>query len=80
MSIMEIKVKPHAQASKLECTDGKWIAHVKSTPEKGRANAEVITLLALWFKLPKAKITIKCGARSRVKLVNIEQTDRCSAQ
>ena len=71
--VLSVKVKPNARASRLEeLADGSWIAHLKAPPIDGKANAELITLLAKHFGCPKSSVIIKSGAASRVKQVRID--------
>ena len=52
--------------------DGTFIAHVKSSPVDGRANDELIELVARQFGCSKAAVSIKSGASARTKLLRIE--------
>jgi uncharacterized protein (TIGR00251 family) len=70
MKTIQVKVKPNARASSLEETDGVWLAQLKSPPVDGKANAELIALVAERFGCRKAQVTIKSGASGRMKLVN----------
>ena len=73
MKTLSVKVKPNARASRLEQDgDGSWLAHLKSPPVDGRANAELIALIAERFGCRKAQVSIKSGAGGRMKLVRIE--------
>ena len=75
MAILQIKVKPTARESTLALlADGSWQACIKSPPIEGRANQELVALVARRFKLPKARVTIKSGASGRIKLVHIDDT------
>jgi len=70
--ILQVKVKPNARASSLERhDDGTWHAQLKSPPVDGKANAELIALVAERFRCRKADVTIKAGASGRTKLVHI---------
>jgi len=74
---MRVKVKPGSRESALEqAGDGTWIARLKSPPVEGRANAELIALVARRFGRPKAAVTIKGGASGRTKLLKIELPSR----
>jgi uncharacterized protein (TIGR00251 family) len=74
MPVIRVKVKPNAKASALEqAADGSWFAQLKSPPVDGKANAELIALVAKHFGCRKANVTIKSGASGRMKLVEIEQ-------
>jgi uncharacterized protein YggU (UPF0235/DUF167 family) len=44
---------------------------VKAAPEKGRANAELETVLARWLELPSSSIQVSGGHKSRTKTVLI---------
>jgi len=44
---------------------------VKSAPEKGKANAELIKFLAKEFSVPKENIEIISGKADRIKLIRI---------
>lgn len=73
MRILQVKVKPNARESALnEQPDGTWLATLKSPPVDGKANAELIGLVAERFGCRKAQVTIKAGAGGRRKLVKIE--------
>ena len=72
MKTLQIKVKPNARTSSLEEADGVWLAQLKSPPVDGKANAELIGLVAEKFGCRKAQVTIKVGASGRVKLVQIK--------
>ncbi len=71
--IIQIKVKPRARVSMLEERDGMWEARLKSPPVEGRANAELVGLVARRFDCPRRAVTIKSGGAGRLKLVRIEQ-------
>lgn len=73
MMILRIKVKPKARVSSLvQEADGNWTARVKSPPVDGKANAELLALVADRFRCPKSAVSIKSGASGRSKLVKIE--------
>jgi len=68
-----VKVKPNARASALtQEPDGTWIARVKAPPVDGKANAELIRLVASHFRCPKSAVTIKSGASGRMKRIEVD--------
>ena len=70
--IIQIKVKPNSRASLLEQKeDGTWLAQIKSPPVDGKANKELIALVAKHFKCHRSEVSIKTGGSSRIKLVQI---------
>jgi uncharacterized protein len=72
MQVLQIKVKPNARTSSLvQAEDGSWLAQIKALPVDGKANAELVALVAKQFGCAKARVTIKSGASGRMKLVSI---------
>ncbi len=68
-----VKVKPNSKQQKvIYAEDGSLIVHLKSPPVDGKANQELIELLAGEFKVSKSAIHIKTGAVSRQKLIEID--------
>jgi len=71
--VIRVKVKPQSRASTLEQTaDGSWTAQLVAPPVDGKANAELVALVARHFGCAKSAVSIKSGAASRMKLVRIE--------
>jgi uncharacterized protein YggU (UPF0235/DUF167 family) len=72
MRTIQVRVKPNARASELEqASDGTWQARLKAAPVDGKANAELIALVARHFGCPRAAVSIRHGATGRIKLVQI---------
>jgi uncharacterized protein len=70
--IIQVKVTPRARESSLaQAPDGTWVAKLKSPPVDGKANAELIALVAEHFECRKSAVSIKAGASGRMKLVQI---------
>jgi uncharacterized protein len=66
-------VKPRARTSELtQAADGTWVAKLKAPPVDGKANEELVALVAERFQCRKAAVTIKSGAAGRTKLVKVE--------
>lgn len=71
--IIQVKVTPRARESSLtQAADGTWVAKLKSPPVDGKANAELIALVAEQFRCSKAAVSIKAGATGRRKLIKID--------
>ena len=69
---LTVRVKPNAGTSKLEqAPDGTWLARLKSPPVDGKANEELVALVAERFGCRKADVRIKAGASGRTKLIRI---------
>lgn len=69
---LQVRVKPNARQSLLvQAEDGSWLAQIKSPPVDGKANAELIALVAETCGCRKAAVSIRSGASGRMKLVDI---------
>lgn len=73
MTKILVKVKPNARTSEIEqLSDGSWQARLKSPPAEGKANAELLQLVAKHFGVPKSRVTLKSGQSGRTKFVQID--------
>jgi len=71
--LLDVKVKPRARTSSLvQIPDGTWQAQLKSPPVDGKANDELIGLVAKHFRCPKSAVSIRLGTTGRRKVVQIE--------
>ena len=72
--LLQVKVKPNARTSELvQEADGTWLAKLKSPPVDGKANEELVALIAEHFQCRKSAVSIKAGASGRMKLVKVER-------
>jgi len=67
--ILKIKVKPNSSKSFFDSNLN--LAFLKSSPEKNKANLELIKLLAKHFKVSSSQVKIIKGLTSREKVVEI---------
>ncbi len=73
--ILRVKVRPNSRESQLvQLEGGDWSARLKSPPVEGKANQELIALIAAHFRCSKSSVTIRSGASGRVKLVSINRS------
>lgn len=71
--LLTVKVKPAARTARLvEGADGVWLASLRSPPVDGKANAELVAMIARQFDCPRSAVSIKSGAGARLKRVRIE--------
>lgn len=71
--VLQVRVKPRAKVSELsQSADGTWIARLKAPPVDGKANEELVGLVAEAFRCRKTAVTIKSGAAGRTKLITVE--------
>ena len=74
---LRIAVKPRSRVSELApLDDGTWRARLKAPPVDGKANAELIQLVAGHFGVPKSAVTIMAGAASRIKRVIVNNVNK----
>lgn len=70
---LNFTVKPNARQSVIHALpDGTYRAELKAQPVDGKANEELIRLVAEFFKVRKAQVSIKSGAAGRSKRIVIE--------
>jgi uncharacterized protein len=71
---IQVKVKPNARTSELaQQPDGTWLAHIKAPPVDGKANEELIGLVARQFGVAKSAVEIRSGGSGRLKLIRIAE-------
>ena len=71
--VIQVKVKPRSKVGSLEQAEGgTWLARIKAPPVDGKANKELIALVAARFHCSRSAVSIKSGASGRMKLVQIE--------
>ena len=71
--LLRVRVKLYARNSSLvQAADGTWLATLRSPPVDGKANQELVALVAEHFRCHKAAVAIKAGASGRTKLVKVE--------
>ena len=72
---MELRVKVIPKSSRSEIVgamaDGTLRVKIAAAPEKGKANDELIALVAEHFRCRKSAVQIKAGASGRTKLVSV---------
>ncbi len=68
-----VKVKPGSRQQKIETgADGVTTVWLKSPPVDGKANAELIELLARTYGVGKSRVRICTGTSARLKRVDID--------
>ena len=71
MSVVTVKVIPKSGRLQLKFDGDTLKVWLKSAPEDGKANAELVRILAKKFKIPRTDIQIVRGLSSRNKNVDI---------
>ena len=70
---LKVKVQPRARQQQVQkIGEMEYTVRVLSPPAEGKANKEVIELLASHFHLPPSRVKILKGKKSRQKIVILE--------
>ena len=70
--VISVRAKPRSSISSLEAeASGIWIARLRSSPVDGKANVELIGLVAKHFGCPRSSVAVISGTSARLKLVRI---------
>ena len=78
---LRLRVAPGARRSEIIGRHGDaWRVRVSAAPERGRANDELLELLARTLELPRPQLTLVSGATSRDKLVRLDGIDAAEAE
>ena len=73
LRLIMVKVQPRAKRREVAADeDGALTVKVLAAPDRGRANAEVLELLAEHLGLPVSRMRIVRGEKSRHKLVAVD--------
>jgi hypothetical protein len=74
--IVRVRVTPKSSLDAIEgiavTADGPALkARVRAAPSEGEANGALERLVARWLDVPKTRVTVTAGTRSRVKTLEI---------
>ncbi|WP_041527336.1 DUF167 domain-containing protein [Paracoccus aminophilus] len=70
--VIEVRVTPRASRNAVSCEGGVIKVTVTTVPEGGKANAEVVRLLAKALGIAKSRLTLLRGASGRDKVFRID--------
>jgi uncharacterized protein YggU (UPF0235/DUF167 family) len=74
--IIEVKVVTRAKVEKVEMRpNGSLKVWVRSAPERGKANARVVELLAEYYHKPKKCFLITQGKKSAHKIIFVDSAN-----
>jgi uncharacterized protein (TIGR00251 family) len=68
---LEVRVIPNARKNELSRRDGQWTLRLNAPAIDGRANRAAIEFLAAFLHVPKSKVTLVVGEKSRHKIFEI---------
>jgi uncharacterized protein (TIGR00251 family) len=70
--LIRVRVTPNAkEANVVKVDEGNFEVKVDERAVGGRANARLLELLSKHFNVPKSRVTIVRGAKSRDKIVQV---------
>ncbi|MBI5196515.1 MAG: DUF167 domain-containing protein [Nitrospirae bacterium] len=70
---ISVAIKPKSRVEKVEKTNSGYIVHVKEQPIENKANTALIKALAGYFDVPKSRVEIVSGIKSKQKIVEIRE-------
>ena len=71
---LRVKVQPNARRQEIrETGKHEYSVRVLAPPSEGKANKEVIKIIASHFQLPLSRVRIIKGQKSRQKLIVLER-------
>ena len=65
-------VKPNARQNKIEQMENGYVIWTKEPPFQDKANKAVIELVSEYFNIPKSKISIVSGLKSKRKIIDLK--------
>ena len=72
---IQVIAHPKSKQVKIECKDNVYHIYTTKIPEKGKANAAIIDLISEHFRLPKSKIELTSGEKSKRKTFKLYMED-----
>jgi uncharacterized protein YggU (UPF0235/DUF167 family) len=70
---LAVRLTPGGGADRIEgVADGVLRARVAARPVDGAANEALLRLLADALNVPRSRVSLRSGARSRVKVIEVE--------
>lgn len=72
---VRVKVRPKSRENKIVevMEDGTLKVRIKAAPEKGKANKELIKVLAKKYSVKKSEVEIVSGKTDQIKLIKINK-------
>lgn len=70
--VIEVRVTPRASRNGVTLDEGRVRVAVTTVPEGGKANADVIKLLAKSLGIAKSRLTLLRGATGRDKVLRVD--------
>lgn len=69
---INVRIKPRSSRGKVEKTESGYVVYVTEPPVENKANKALVEALSGHFDVPKSRIRIVAGLKSKNKIVEIE--------
>ena len=69
---ISILVKPNAKQNKIEKSNKGYLIWTQSPPTENKANQSVVKLLSEYLNIPKSRISIVAGLKSKRKIIDVK--------
>jgi uncharacterized protein len=81
MARITVTVSPGSARTELVGRHGEgWKARIAAPPERGRANAELVELLANALAVPRSSVRVVAGLAAKTKVVEVEDLAAAEAE
>jgi len=70
---IKVTVKPHSKTVGLDLSaDGSLVVRVREPARENKANEAAIAALAEYYRVPRSRVHLVAGSRSRHKVMEVE--------
>ena len=74
--LLSVRLTPKASSDRVDglgtgANGPHLMARVRAVPDKGKANAALLEVIAAWLGVPKAAVRLHTGGKSRLKVVAV---------
>lgn len=70
--VLDVRVQPRASANRVEgVVEGRLRLRLTAPPVENAANGAVVALIASWLGVPRSRVTLVGGDKSREKRVHV---------
>ncbi len=70
---INVRIKTRAKHEKVEKSENGYIVYVNQPPIENKANKALVELLSSHFDVPKSRIRIIAGLKSKNKIIEITE-------
>jgi uncharacterized protein YggU (UPF0235/DUF167 family) len=68
---INVRIKPRASRNKVEKVEDGYVVYVTASPVENKANKALVESLSCHLNIPKSRIRIVAGLKSKNKVVEI---------